>query len=150
MLRAWSMKPEQNSKPTIVFDTNALISAAILPNSASRKALTLATQKFQLVSSKAVLDELVGVIERPHLDKYFASGNTRFSFLMLIAQLSHIIEPHSIITDCRDPDDNKILELAWDASSKIIVCGDNDLIVLNPYRGIEILRPHEFLIRFTA
>lgn len=142
------MKPEQNNKPRIVFDTNALISAAILPNSASRKALTLAAHKFQLASSKAALDELVGVIERPHLDKYFAGANTRFSFLMLIAQLSDIVETHSIITNCRDPDDNKILELAVDVGAKIIVCGDNDLLVLNPYRGIEILRPHEFLTKF--
>ncbi len=142
------MKPEQNSKPYIVFDTNALISAAILPNSASRKAFTIASQKFQLASSKAILDELVGVIERPHLDKYFSAGNTRFSFLMLIAQLSENVDTHSIITDCRDPDDNKILELAVDVNAKIIVCGDNDLLVLNPYRDIEILRPHEFLLRF--
>jgi uncharacterized protein len=142
------MKPEQNSKPSIVFDTNALISAAILPNSASRKAFTLATSKFQLVSSKATLEELVGLIERPHLDKYFGSTNTRFLFLMLVAQLSEMCETHSIITDCRDIDDNKILELALDANAKIIVCGDNDLLVLNPFRGIEILRPHEFLARF--
>jgi uncharacterized protein len=143
------MKPEQNSKPYIVFDTNALISAAILPNSASRKALTLATQKFQLALSQAALEELVGVIERPHLDKYFGSTNTRFSFLMLVAQLSDMCETHSIVTDCRDPDDNKILELAIDANAKIIVCGDNDLLVLNPFRGIESLRPHEFLMMFS-
>ena len=143
------MKPAQSNKPTIVFDTNALISAAILPNSASRKAFTLAASKFQLVSSKAVLDELIGVIERPHLDKYFGSTNTRFSFLMLVAQLSENFETHSIITDCRDSDDNKILELAVDVDAKIIVCGDNDLLVLNPYRGIEILRPHEFLAKFS-
>jgi putative PIN family toxin of toxin-antitoxin system len=144
------MKPEPSKKPAIVFDTNALISAAILPNSASRKAFTLATQKFQLALSAAALDELVGVIERPHLDKYFGSTNTRFAFLMLIAQLSDMCATHSIITDCRDTDDNKILELAVDANAKIIVCGDNDLLVLNPYKGIEILRPHEFLIRFMA
>lgn len=143
------MKSEQNSKPRIVFDTNALISAAILPNSASRKAFTLASQKFQLVTSKSALDELLGVIERPHLDKYFVGANTRFAFLMLVAQLSEICETHSFITDCRDPDDNKILELAVDANAKIIVCGDNDLLVLNPFRSIEILRPHEFLERFS-
>ena len=143
------MKPEQNNKPRIVFDTNALISAAILPNSASRKAFLLAVQKFQLVSSKAASDELVGVIERTHLDKYFAGANTRYSFLMLISQLSDVVETHSIITDCRDPDDNKILELAVGVGAKIIVCGDNDLLVLNPYQGIEILRPHEFLAEFS-
>jgi uncharacterized protein len=148
MSRAWSMKTEQHNKPAIVFDSNALISAAILPNSASRKAFKLATQTFQLVTSKATLEELIEVIERPHLDKYFGSTNTRFSFLMLIAQLGENVETHSIITDCRDPDDNKILELAIDGNAKIIVCGDNDLLVLNPFRDIDILRPHEFLARF--
>lgn len=143
------MKPATSNKPAVVFDTNALVSAAILPNSASRKAFTLAASKFQLVSSKAALDELIGVIERPHLDKYFGSTNTRFSYLMLIAQLSEMVETHSIITDCRDADDNKILELAVDANAKIIVCGDKDLLVLNPYQDIEILRPNEFLAKFS-
>jgi uncharacterized protein len=139
------MKLDKNKKPYIVFDTNVLISAAILPNSPSRKALTFASKNFQIVISDAILDELKDVIERPHLAKYFSSVNSRFAFLFLISRVTENFQPHSVITDCRDPDDNHILELAVDVGAKIIVCGDKDLLVLNPYREIAIIRAGDFL-----
>lgn len=142
------MKPE-NKKPPIVLDTNILISAAILPNSASRKVFDLAAQKFQIASSKEILEELITVIDRPHFDKYFHRTNTRFDFLMLIARVSEYFQPQVTVTDCRDPDDNKILELAVEINAKIIVSGDDDLLVLHPYQGINILKPQEFLLSFA-
>jgi uncharacterized protein len=44
---------------------------------------------------------------------------------------------------CRDPKDEKFLELA--ANADCIVSGDKDLLVLNPFRGTLILTPREFL-----
>ena len=55
------------------------------------------------------------------------------------------IEPTEIITDCRDPKDNKFLELAVASDAQFIVTGDIDLLVLNPYRGITILKSGDFL-----
>lgn len=49
------------------------------------------------------------------------------------------------IPECRDPKDNKYLELAVSAKVECIVTGDDDLLVLNPWRGIEILTVPEFL-----
>ncbi|MBD2778869.1 putative toxin-antitoxin system toxin component, PIN family [Iningainema sp. BLCCT55] len=49
------------------------------------------------------------------------------------------------INECRDPKDNKYLELALSGQAECIVTGDNDLLVLNPWRGIEILTVQEFL-----
>jgi predicted nucleic acid-binding protein len=46
---------------------------------------------------------------------------------------------------CRDPKDNKILALAFEHSSDFIVSGDNDLLILNPYKNIPILTPNGFL-----
>ena len=46
---------------------------------------------------------------------------------------------------CRDPKDDRILELAVNGNAAYIVTGDADLLVLNPFRGIEILRPADFL-----
>ena len=45
----------------------------------------------------------------------------------------------------RDPKDNKYLALAHEAQGACIVTGDKDLLVLNPYRGIPILTPRQFL-----
>ena len=51
-----------------------------------------------------------------------------------------------VVRDCRDPKDDKYLELAIEAAASVIVSSDNDLLVLNPWRGIRILRPSEYLI----
>jgi len=49
------------------------------------------------------------------------------------------------VTDCRDPKDNKYLELALAAGASVIVSSDDDLLVLNPWRGIRILRPADYV-----
>jgi len=49
------------------------------------------------------------------------------------------------VTDCRDPKDNKYLELALAAGAETIVSGDDDLLVLDPWRGARIMRPADYL-----
>ena len=46
---------------------------------------------------------------------------------------------------CWDPKDDRILELALNADAGVIVTGDMDLLVLNPFRGVRIVTPTEFL-----
>jgi predicted nucleic acid-binding protein len=48
------------------------------------------------------------------------------------------------VTDCRDPKDDKYLELALAAGAEIIVSSDDDLLVLHPWRGARILRPADY------
>ena len=49
------------------------------------------------------------------------------------------------ISACRDPKDNKILELAVSGNASHIITGDADQLVMNPFRGIAIVSPQEFL-----
>ena len=46
---------------------------------------------------------------------------------------------------CRDPKDDQILELAVSGNADCIVTGDDDLLTLNPFRGIAIITPADFL-----
>jgi predicted nucleic acid-binding protein len=52
-----------------------------------------------------------------------------------------MFEPMEPVTDCRDPKDNKYLELALAAGASVIVSSDDDLLVFDPWRDIRILRP---------
>ena len=52
------------------------------------------------------------------------------------------------ISECRDPKDNKFLELAVAGNADCIVTGDKDLLVLNPYCGTKIISPANFFILF--
>lgn len=49
--------------------------------------------------------------------------------------------PRERIRDCRDPKDDKYLELALEAGAWAIVSGDRDLLELDPWRGVRILTP---------
>jgi uncharacterized protein len=49
------------------------------------------------------------------------------------------------IVACRDPTDDKFLELAINGQADAIVTGDLDLLVLNPFQGIPIIDPVAFI-----
>ena len=53
------------------------------------------------------------------------------------------------IHDCRDPKDNKFLELAVSGGATHLVTGDDDLLVLHPFRGVAIVTPQAFLDEFS-
>ena len=63
---------------------------------------------------------------------------------------SEWVQVSTTITACRDPKDDKILALAVDGRATLIVTGDDDLLSLDPFRGIRIERPDQFLKRFHS
>jgi uncharacterized protein len=84
----------------------------------------------------------------PKFNKY-ASLIKRTNMLNDIEKEALFIEPVVKIAECRDPNDNKFLELAVAGNADYIVTGDKDLLVLNPFRNIRIITPKEFLAQFN-
>lgn len=117
----------QPKLPRIVFDTNALVSAAILPHSISRQAFVSAPRSFRLVHSPATWWELYEVIRRRKFDRYFSVGS-REQFLVALARVSEFLDISTVIADCPDPADNKFLELAVGSGASLIVSGDGHLL----------------------
>jgi uncharacterized protein len=130
--------------PPIVLDTNTLLSAALFPNSIVYKAYKKARNNYRIVLSPKIWAEATEVFKRPKFDKYVGL-EYRLIFLEALKRTAIFIEPNETITDCRDPKDNKFLELAVASDAQFIVTGDDDLLVLNPYRGITILKSGDFL-----
>lgn len=84
------------------------------------------------------------MLRRPRLNKY-VHEEERIQFLMMLLRESRVVRVNRVIEDCRDPKDNKYLELALEAGATCIVSGDKDLLVLHPYHGIKIWNPKQFL-----
>ena len=78
------------------------------------------------------------------------SDQTRERILDVIAAAALIVEPVEAVTDCRDRKDNMYLELALAANAMVIVSSDDDLLSLDPWRGIRIVRPCEYLRHFAS
>jgi hypothetical protein len=124
-----------------VFDTNVLISASLLPSSKPRQALDLAQKQGKLLLSFPVLAELCEVLGRKQFRRYIDEEDIRI-FVASLTKESEWIEVDIRIAACRDPKDDKFLELAVSGRATHIVTGDSDLLALNPFQGISIITPH--------
>ena len=128
----------------IVFDTNVIVSAILFAGSMPRRAIELALTKGTILISTALYEEMNRVIVQDRFDRY-VSRRQREGFLDLLIRESEHIEITESIQVCRDPKDDRVLELAVCGNAAYIVTGDADLLVLNPFRGIGVLRPADFL-----
>jgi uncharacterized protein len=131
----------------VVIDTGVFISAAIKAQTTPSIAVHRAKRSGVLLKSDATEAELMEVIDRPYLARLIApAARARLAELMAAAELVAITERIAL---CRDPKDDKFLELAVSGTADVIVSGDADLLVLNPFRGIPIVPPVTF-VRGTA
>ena len=91
-----------------------------------------------------LMRELHDVVSRPKFDRY-VTPSERERFLGLLLRDAHLVEITETIRACRDPKDDRVLELAVCGRADWIVTGDADLLVLDPFRGIRIVKPTDFL-----
>lgn len=127
-----------------VFDTNVLVSALLLAQSVPRHAFDRALAHGKVLISWAALAELHEVLSRKQFRKYIDEEDVR-RFLAALTREAEWVEVRARIAVCRDPKDNKFLELASSGRATHLVSGDSDLLSLTPFQGVTILTPHAFL-----
>ncbi len=132
------------NKICAVIDTNVAISAVLLPHTVSRQVFDFVVLHGELLVSEEILAELNEVLARPKFRKY-VSEKRRLEFFSALVRRAKIINVVDVIAECRDKKDNKFLELAVSGEATHIITGDNDLLVLNPFRRIDIVSPAVFL-----
>ncbi len=128
---------------TIVIDTNVIINA-LLKGSCRPIIEAIIKKRFCLALSKPLIEEIIEVSKRPKFRNRIDEED-RENLLAIIKEAAKIVTPKIKITDCRDKDDNIILECAIAGNAQIIISKDTDLLVLTPYRNIPIITPEELL-----
>jgi putative PIN family toxin of toxin-antitoxin system len=127
----------------VVLDTNVLVSAALKENSVPAAAVHLVLERGTLLKSDLTAAELLGVLDRPYLARLIAPRHRDWIIATLTA--AERVSIAEGIAVCRDPDDDKYLELAVSGHADLIVSGDADLLALNPFRDIPIVTPAAFV-----
>ncbi|MBW3542018.1 MAG: putative toxin-antitoxin system toxin component, PIN family [Planctomycetes bacterium] len=130
--------------PRVILDTNVGVSAALLPSSVPRQAFDKAASSGTLLISTATIAELGEVLSRAKFDRY-VSKEKRLEFLAALVREAEVVDVTEAIAECRDPADDKFLELGVSGAATHIITGDADLLELHPFRGIAIVTPLEFL-----
>jgi len=127
----------------LVVDTNIFGSAALKESSWPGEIIRWIDEHGGLLKSTVTEAQVFEVLQRPYFvprtSQSFVDGVRR---IFSKAELVTITEQ---IVACRDPTDDKFLELAVNGRADVLVTGDLDLLVLNPFRRLPIITPRVFV-----
>jgi len=131
-----------------VLDANVVVSALLSPGGTPAKILSAwRAEQFHLVLSTAILDEIDRVVRYPSIAR--RHGWPEEHLRGFIEDLAHLAIPTPgrlrLAVIVEDSADNRYLECAIEGEAEYIVSGDQHLLKLGEYRGIQILRPRTFL-----
>ncbi len=131
--------------PRVVFDTNIWLSGLLFGGNAEKLLELFIVGDLVVVCSEELVSELRRVVARkfplfsPQLSLLEASIR-KDAWLVQIG--------HQPISVCRDPDDNMILETALVGSCSHIITGDDDLLSIGEYEGVQICKASHFLANY--
>ena len=124
----------------IVLDTNVLI-AAFISHGACNELFEHCIRYHEIIASKFILTEFSEKsISKFNFSKYEATKSTQ----LLLSRLTIVIPKKLEKVICRDPEDDFILATALQGKCQCIISGDDDLLVLKKYKGINIISPQGF------
>jgi putative PIN family toxin of toxin-antitoxin system len=126
----------------VVFDTNILVSALVFPGGRGEAALLrIVKERDQLIISKPILDELLGVLGR----KFARDAEELAHAAVFISELGILVRPRKQLHVVKDDPDNRILECAIAGRADVIVTGDKVLLKLRQYLDVRILGLQDYL-----
>jgi len=126
----------------IVFDTNVLVSALVFPGGRADAALRrIVEERDQLLLSKPILDELLGILAR----KFSRETEELAHVAVFLSDLSIVVKPRRKLAVLADEPDNRILECAVSGGAHAIVTGDKALLGLKTFRKVKLLSLREYL-----
>ncbi|SFW23637.1 putative toxin-antitoxin system toxin component, PIN family [Nitrosovibrio sp. Nv17] len=128
----------------LVIDTNLWINRLLMPGDTAARAVDHGLSWGIPLMSEETLTELSDALFRTRFDRY-VSREDRQHFLRLLGGIVRVISVTQRIAACRDPKDDKFLDVALSGEAQTILTGDHDLLELHPFHGIEILTPAAFL-----
>ena len=130
----------------VVVDTNVSVSSLLRLSSVPGRAASEAMDDAILLVSQATMSELADVLAQAKFDRY-VSLEQRVQFISLVANKAEFVPIIRLVRECRDPKDDKFLEVALNGRADVIITGDADLLALHPWREIQVLSPKDCLKR---
>lgn len=128
----------------VVVDTNVFVSGLLRESSVPGRAAARARRDAIVLVSQATMQELADVLAESKFDRYVTIGQ-RLQFVRLIANLAEFVPIIHPVRECRDPTGDKFLEVALNERADLIITGDEDLLAMNPWRGIAIVSAKNYM-----
>jgi putative PIN family toxin of toxin-antitoxin system len=128
----------------VVFDTNVLISAQLSELGKPFACLCWVRAKATMITAAPLLEDLLTRLSRPKFRKYRTMSEVE-DFVDALAATETVVTIKGLVRACRDPNDDMFLEAALAGRADVIITGDEDLLVLDPFESVRIVTPAAFL-----
>ena len=133
-------------KTKIIIDTNVWVSYLLSSKFVELDKLIL-SDKFQVIFSSKLLEELILVINRPKLSKYIKQNDIN-NILNYIEANTEFVITNEDIKLCRDDKDNFLLSMCEVSNANYLVTGDKDLLIIEIFNNTKILTYSEFVTKY--
>jgi putative PIN family toxin of toxin-antitoxin system len=132
----------------VVLDSNVIISGFLFGGPPEQLLKMAMGERVRCFTSLAILDEVRDVLCRP---KFGLSPNQVLLLLEEMHLLCEVVTPRVRVKQItEDPDDDVILACALASRADLIVSGDNHLLKLGRWKGVDILNPADAIQRFAS
>jgi hypothetical protein len=145
---------KKKEKIRAVIDTNLFISGVFASKGHTYQLQELwVAGAFELAVSEDILKEIRHTLLKPHLrKKQIVLNGEENEFIELIRERALIVTQDLLKTDKikKDLSDNKFLACALEAKADYIVSGDNHILELKHFHGIQIIDAKTFIEKIKA
>jgi putative PIN family toxin of toxin-antitoxin system len=131
-----------------VLDTNVLISGLIVAQGPPCQILDAWLESlFTLVTSLYLVEELVHVLSYPRITERLRLDESELAAVLdaLLSRAEVTSGRFRMPGVTRDPKDDSVVACAKEGEADYIVSGDQDLLVLGEYEGIQVVTPRQFV-----
>ena len=132
----------RRKKVKVIIDTNLWVSF-LISHEFEKLDFLFSSGKICLLFSERLFAEFVSVASREKFRKYF-SKNDIDELSIKMKNVAKMVQTKSLQTQCRDPKDNFLLELAVDGKANYLLTGDKDLLELKTVNKTKIVKIEEF------
>ena len=132
----------------VVLDTNVLISSLVSEGGAPRQVLDAWLEdRYTLVTPLYLVEELIHVLSYPRIAKRLSLTEGEMATILTALLSKSVTTPGHLRLPgvTRDPKDDAVVACAKEGEADYIVSGDQDLLVLGEYEGIQIVTPRRFV-----
>ena len=140
-------------KLVAVIDTNLFISGLFGRNTTTAQLQELwIQQQFQLGTSLEIMKEVIRVLQYPRVKKHLIDDEETVRRFFRLVFRKAIVARDDFQTDriVDDPTDNKFLACALEIKADYIVSGDNHLLSIKHFHGVQIVDAASFIKKITG
>jgi putative PIN family toxin of toxin-antitoxin system len=138
----------------VVLDTSVLVSNVLFPNGVPAQVFKAwRAHCYSLFATQAIIQELMTTLSYPRIRRKYRLSETEIQeTIRVIQEYASFVPGLADVSDSavRDPNDQMILSACVEARAHVLVSSDKDLLVLDAYRGTEIVTPRQFLDIFLT